>query len=130
LISVISGICFGATLSLLPTHVSKEWGTKHFATNWALLFPAITVGSFLLGSLLPGLVYDAQVKEGEKDCVGVWCFRYSFIISSGINLVCTLLALLLVWRHRKKEQAKLVEDDVVSQEKEKVKSESVVGSSE
>lgn len=122
LISAVSGVCFGATLSLLPTHVSKEWGTKNFATNWSLLFPAIMVGSFLLGSLLPGLIYDSQLKEGQKECIGVWCFRYSFIISSGINVVCTLLALLLAWMHRRKQKAKLFDEDVVKEEKEKVQS--------
>lgn len=100
--SVINGLCYGAIASVMPNYVAEEWGTKYFATNWGQLFPSVIIGTFVIGSFIPGMIYDAQVPKDEKECKGVYCYRWSFFATTILNFISVLLSILLFWLDKRK----------------------------
>jgi MFS family permease len=101
--SVFCGLCYGAMVAVMPNYVAEEWGTKYFATNWGQLFPSLMLGNFLIGSFMPGLIYDAQVPKDSKECKGVYCYRWSFMVTTGVNYISVILSMLLVWLYKRKQ---------------------------
>lgn len=111
--SVIIGFTFGAQLPMIFAIISELFGLKYFSTLFNCGQLASPIGSYLLNVKLTGMLYD---KEAEKDlikrglvrikgkeliCLGVHCYRKSFIILSSLTFFSALVSLVLVWRTRK-----------------------------
>ncbi|XP_024316379.1 uncharacterized protein LOC100836162 [Brachypodium distachyon] len=105
--SVILGFCFGAQWPLIYAIISELFGLKYYSTIYNLGALASPVGAYLLNVRVAGQLYDAEAARqhggtlpgrGDKTCVGVRCFRDSFLIITAATAAGALVSLLLVWR--------------------------------
>jgi hypothetical protein len=105
--SVILGFCFGAQWPLLFAIISEVFGLKYYSTLYNFGSVASPVGSYVLNVRVAGRMYDLEaLRQGGRrgkdlTCIGVRCFRESFLIIAGVTLLGALVSLLLVWRTRK-----------------------------
>ncbi|CAA7388092.1 unnamed protein product [Spirodela intermedia] len=114
--SVIIGFCFGAQWPLVFAIISELFGLKYYSTLYNFGAVASPVGSYLLNVKVAGQLYDREAekqraaglatavaaKAGGKDltCIGVKCFRLSFLIVTAVTLFGVLVSLMLVLRTR------------------------------
>ena len=106
--SVILGFCFGAQWPLLFAIISEVFGLKYYSTLYNFGSVASPVGSYILNVRVAGRMYDQEAlrqaggRRGSKDltCIGVRCFRESFLIITGVTLLGALVSLVLAWRTR------------------------------
>ncbi|KAJ4720709.1 protein NUCLEAR FUSION DEFECTIVE 4-like [Melia azedarach] len=111
--SIIIGFCFGAQWPLVFAIISEIFGLKYYSTLYNFGGSASPVGSYLLNVRVAGHLYDKEAKKqlaalgikrklGEDlNCVGVECFKLSFIIIVAATLFGVLVSLILVLRTRK-----------------------------
>ncbi|CAL4935787.1 unnamed protein product, partial [Urochloa decumbens] len=111
--SVLVGFCFGAQWPLLYAVISELFGLKRYPTLYNLGAIASPVGAYVLNVRVAGRLYDAEAARqhggalpaagggGDKTCVGVECFRRSFLIITAATATGALVSLVLVWRTRK-----------------------------
>ena len=108
--SVLTGLCFGAQWPLLYAVISELFGLRRYPTLYNLGAVASPVGAYLLNVRVAGWLYDAEAARqhggallaggGDKTCVGVECFRRSFLIITAATAAGALMSLVLVWRTR------------------------------
>ncbi|KAG6507363.1 uncharacterized protein LOC121981001 [Zingiber officinale] len=110
--SVLIGFCFGAQMPLLFAIISEVFGLKYFATLYNVGGLASPVASYVLNVRLVGYLYDREARKqngveassspGHQSltCMGVTCFRLSFLIITAVTAAGTLAMLVLVWRTR------------------------------
>lgn len=114
--SVIIGFCFGAQWPLVFAIISELFGLKYYSTLYNFGAVASPIGSYLLNVKVAGQLYDREAekqraaglatavaaKAGGKDltCIGVKCFRLSFLIVTAVTLFGVLVSFLLVLRTR------------------------------
>ncbi|KAF8668128.1 hypothetical protein HU200_052416 [Digitaria exilis] len=125
--SVIVGFCSGAQVPVLYAVISELFGLKRYPTLYNLGAIASPVGSYVLNVRVAGRMYDAEAARqhgggggggggGEKMCVGVECFRRSFLIVTAATVAGAVVSLVLVWRTREFYMgdiyAKFRDDDV------------------
>jgi hypothetical protein len=108
--SVIIGFCFGAQWPLLFSIISELFGLKYYSTLFNFAAVASPIGSYLLNVRVAGHLYDKEAekqlaalglqrKAGEDlNCIGVECFKLSFIIITAVTFFGTLVSLILVFR--------------------------------
>lgn len=111
--SVIIGFCFGAQWPLLFAIISELFGLKYYSTLYNFGGAASPVGSYLLNVRLVGHLYDLETEKlkvkglalksdgGEFTCIGVQCFKLSFIVVTAATFFGALISLVLVWRTMK-----------------------------
>ncbi|CAJ2630786.1 unnamed protein product [Trifolium pratense] len=111
--SVIIGFCFGAQWPLLFAIISELFGLKYYATLYNLGSVTSPLGLYVLNVRVTGHLYDKEGtkqlealglkrKEGQQlNCVGVNCFKLSFIIIAAATFFGAVISLLLVARTRK-----------------------------
>ncbi|KAI7733710.1 hypothetical protein M8C21_026466 [Ambrosia artemisiifolia] len=111
--SVIIGFCFGAQWPLIFAIISEIFGLKYYSTLYNLGGGASPVGAYILNVVVAGRLYDKEAqkqlsakgmtrKEGEDlTCVGVDCYKMSFLIITGATLFACLISFILVLRTRK-----------------------------
>ncbi|XP_044460930.1 protein NUCLEAR FUSION DEFECTIVE 4-like [Mangifera indica] len=111
--SIIIGFCFGAQWPLVFAIISEIFGLKYYSTLYNFGGSASPVGSYLLNVRVAGHLYDREAerqlvaagltrKDGKDlTCVGVECFKLSFIIITAATLFGCLISLILVLRTRK-----------------------------
>ncbi|XP_031257330.1 uncharacterized protein LOC116115315 [Pistacia vera] len=111
--SIIIGFCFGAQWPLVFAIISEIFGLKYYSTLYNFGGSASPVGSYLLNVRVAGYLYDREAekqmvasgltrKAGEDlSCVGVECFKLSFIIITAATLFGCLISLILVVRTKK-----------------------------
>ncbi|XP_062020955.1 protein NUCLEAR FUSION DEFECTIVE 4-like [Rosa rugosa] len=97
--SAIIGVCTGAITSIAVSITTELFGTKNFSVNHNVVVANISIGSFLFG-YSSALLYR---KEGNEDgsCLGMACYRSTFIIWGSLCTLGTTLALVLYARTRK-----------------------------
>lgn len=99
--TAIIGVCSGAITSISVATTTELFGTKNFSVNHNIVVANIPIGSFLFG-YLAALVYR---KEGHNahngKCMGMACYRTTFILWGSFCLFGTFLALILYARTRK-----------------------------
>ncbi|CAL5066684.1 unnamed protein product [Urochloa decumbens] len=106
--SVVIGFCFGAQWPLVFAVISEVFGLKYYSTLYNLGGMASPVGSYLLNVRVAGRLYDAQAErqggvgvgggKQERVCLGVECFRRSFLIITAATVLGAAVSLVLVWR--------------------------------
>jgi hypothetical protein len=110
--SVIIGFCFGAQWPLLFAIISEVFGLKYYSTLYNFGSVASPIGSYILNVRVAGHLYDKEANrqmralglkrnQGEDlDCVGVECFKLSFIIITAATMFGAMVSLILVMRTR------------------------------
>ncbi|KAJ1691770.1 hypothetical protein LUZ63_015925 [Rhynchospora breviuscula] len=105
--SVIIGFCFGAQWPLLFAIISEIFGLKYYSTLYNFGAVASPVGSYILNVRITGHLYDKEAqkqnttgKKGDLTCLGVQCFKESFLIITIVTFIGALVSLILVWRTR------------------------------
>ena len=99
--SMIVGFCFGAQWPLIYAIISEVFGLRYYATLYNLGAAASPVGAYLLNVCVAGRLYDAEAArqrgDGEsRTCMGVRCFRESFLIVTAVTVGGALVSLVLV----------------------------------
>ncbi|KAM7255564.1 hypothetical protein ACFE04_008462 [Oxalis oulophora] len=97
--AAIIGFCTGAFTSISVSTTTELFGVKNFGVNHNIVVANIPIGSFLFGSLA-AIVYRKEGK-GEDKCIGMSCYRNTFIIWGSLCLLGTVLASILYARTRK-----------------------------
>ncbi|KAJ3674673.1 hypothetical protein LUZ60_005289 [Juncus effusus] len=107
--SVIIGFCFGAQWPLLFAIISEIFGLKYYSTLYNFGAVASPVGSYILNVRITGHNYDTEAakqhvnsttRRGDLTCLGVQCFKKSFLIITIVTFVGAIVSLILVWRTR------------------------------
>ncbi|KAF0912734.1 hypothetical protein E2562_018978 [Oryza meyeriana var. granulata] len=104
--SVIIGFCFGAQWPLLFAIISEVFGLKYYSTLYNFGSVASPIGAYVLNVRVAGYLYDVEAAKqhggsldgGDKTCLGVQCFRKSFLIITAATVAGALVSLVLVWR--------------------------------
>lgn len=98
--SFLIGLSYGSIYGTMPSIVADSWGSKKFATNWALMGTG-PISVFLILSDYFGTVYDENSvwsKLGDvklKMCLkGKYCYWDVFALNSGI---CFFLIIAYFW---------------------------------
>ncbi|KAF2307433.1 hypothetical protein GH714_028529 [Hevea brasiliensis] len=111
--SVITGFCFGAQWPLIIAIISEIFGLKYFSTLYNFGSVATPVGTYILNVKVAGPLYDKQAlkqmkslglkREAGKElrCVGVHCYRISFLVITAATLFGFLISIILVLRTKK-----------------------------
>ncbi|KAJ6763714.1 MAJOR FACILITATOR SUPERFAMILY PROTEIN [Salix purpurea] len=97
--TAIIGVCTGAITSISVSTTTELFGTKNFGVNHNVVVANIPVGSFIFG-YSAALFYRREASEDGK-CMGMECYRNTFIIWGSLCLLGTFLALVLHARLRK-----------------------------
>lgn len=99
--TALIGVCSGAITSISVTTTTELFGTKNFSVNHNLVVANIPIGSFLFG-YLAALVYHKEGRNAyDGKCMGMACYRSTFIFWGFFCLFGTFLALILYARTRK-----------------------------
>ncbi|KAK7269727.1 hypothetical protein RIF29_22462 [Crotalaria pallida] len=108
--SVIIGFCFGAQWPLVFAIISEIFGLKYYATLYNFGGVASPIGLYVLNVRVTGHFYDKEAmkqlvasgvkrKVGQElNCVGVSCYKLSFIIITIATLGGAIISLILVAR--------------------------------
>ncbi|KAF8677899.1 hypothetical protein HU200_046383 [Digitaria exilis] len=107
--SVIIGFCFGAQWPLVFAIISEVFGLKYYSTLYNFGGMASPVGSYVLNVRVAGRMYDAEAARqrnggvgvgGKHDrvCLGVECFKRSFLLITAATVAGAAVSLVLVWR--------------------------------
>ncbi|KAK4274886.1 hypothetical protein QN277_018051 [Acacia crassicarpa] len=97
--TAIIGVCTGAITSLSVSTTTELFGTKNFSVNHNIVVTNIPIGSFVFGYLAAQIYHKEQGEDGK--CIGMECYRTTFIIWASLCFFGTLLALILHARTRK-----------------------------
>ncbi|KAI9108517.1 hypothetical protein K1719_020401 [Acacia pycnantha] len=92
------GISTGAITSIAVSTTTELFGTKNFSVNHNVVVANIPIGSFLFG-ISAALVYRKHGSHGK--CIGMDCYRSTFILWGSLCCLGTVLALILHARTRK-----------------------------
>ncbi|XP_054819869.1 protein NUCLEAR FUSION DEFECTIVE 4 [Prosopis cineraria] len=97
--TAIIGVCTGAITSISVSTTTELFGTKNFSVNHNVVVTNIAIGSFVFG-YLAALLYRKE-QDGDGKCMGMECYRRTFIIWGSLCFFGTFLALILHARTRK-----------------------------
>ncbi|KAL5582900.1 hypothetical protein UlMin_015342 [Ulmus minor] len=97
--TAIIGVCTGAITSISVSTTTELFGTKNFSVNHNVVVANIPIGSFLFG-YLAALVYNKETI-GDGKCMGMGCYRSTFIIWGCLCCFGTVVAVILYARTRK-----------------------------
>lgn len=98
--TAIIGVCTGAISSIAVSLTSDLFGTTNFGVNHNVLVANIPLGSFLFGFFAARL-YHKEGHGGGGRCIGIECYRGTFINWGSLSLLGTFLSLVLYARNRK-----------------------------
>jgi hypothetical protein len=100
--SVLVGFCFGAQWPLVFAVISEVFGLRRYSTLYNFGGMASPIGSYVLNVRVAGRLYDAEARrQGAGDggvCVGVDCYKRSFLVITAATVFGALVSLVLVWR--------------------------------
>ncbi|CAN6348683.1 unnamed protein product [Urochloa humidicola] len=107
--SVVIGFCFGAAQPLILATVSEIFGLKYYSTLYNLCGTASPVGSYVLNVRVAGRMYDREAaRQGAVaaaagkgvTCIGVRCYKESFLVITAVTVAAALVTVALAWRTR------------------------------
>ncbi|KAL5206126.1 hypothetical protein ABZP36_034335 [Zizania latifolia] len=105
--SVLIGFCFGAAYPMILAIISEVFGLKYYSTLYNVGNVACPVGSYILNVRVAGRMYDREAKRqgvaatAELTCIGVRCYKESFLIITAVTVAAALVMAVLAWRTRK-----------------------------
>ncbi|KAL3655348.1 hypothetical protein CASFOL_001134 [Castilleja foliolosa] len=99
--SILVGVGYGSQWSLMPTIASELFGKVHLGTIFNTITIAGPIGSYVLSVKVVGYIYDKEVSEYGKTCIGTRCFMLSFFIMASVTFAGFLVGLGLLFRTRK-----------------------------
>ncbi|KAH6581736.1 hypothetical protein BASA61_008955 [Batrachochytrium salamandrivorans] len=104
--SILFGISFGTTWTIMPVLVGEYFGFKNFGRNWGWMTVMPAFGGPALSALF-GSVYDHALKNGSGVelpsgiiCKGRECFSFSFGVGACLLFVSFVLVCILCIRRR------------------------------
>lgn len=98
--TAIIGVCTGAITSIAVSITTELFGTKNFSVNHNVVVANISVGSFVFG-YLSAIFYRNEGNQEDGRCMGMACYRSTFVIWGSLCFLGTGLALVLFARTRK-----------------------------
>uniref|UniRef100_A0A0E0MQ21 Uncharacterized protein n=1 Tax=Oryza punctata TaxID=4537 RepID=A0A0E0MQ21_ORYPU len=109
--SVLIGFCFGAAYPMILAIISEVFGLKYYSTLYNVGNVACPVGSYILNVRVAGRMYDREARRqgavavavGKKEltCIGVRCYKDSFLIVAAVTVGAAVVMAALAWRTRK-----------------------------
>lgn len=116
--SIVIGFCFGAQWPVIFAIISELFGLKHYSTLYNLVGSASPLGTYILSVRVAGNLYDFEAKKkqnltldlirasspvpaphrSELTCIGVSCFRETFIIMAIVSILGSIICGWLVMR--------------------------------
>lgn len=97
--TAIIAICTGAITSISVSTTSELFGANNFSINHNIVVANIPFGSFLFG-YMAAFLYHKQAADATGKCIGVECYKTTFMIWGFLCSFGTLLALILFARTR------------------------------
>ncbi|KAL5976624.1 hypothetical protein ACLOJK_020957 [Asimina triloba] len=108
--SVVIGFTFGAQWPILFAIISEIFGLKYYSTLYNFGAVASPLGSYILNVRVAGHLYDREARKqralglaptsGDLTCIGVHCYRLSFIIITATTVFGAFVAFVLAMRTR------------------------------
>ncbi|KAL6275540.1 hypothetical protein ACE6H2_019141 [Prunus campanulata] len=98
--TAIIGVCTGAITSIAVSITTELFGTKNFSVNHNVVVANISIGSFVFG-YLSAIFYRKEGNQEDGKCMGMACYRNTFVIWGSLCFIGTGLALVLFARTRK-----------------------------
>ncbi|KAG5727661.1 putative transporter MCH1 [Termitomyces sp. T112] len=95
-LSVGTGINYGAVFAVLPSIVSSGWGTANLGRNFGILSYAPFIGTPIF-SYLYAFISAANSDESEI-CQGTICWRVTFWVAT-VTSAAAVLGTLILWKH-------------------------------
>ncbi|KAK0597530.1 hypothetical protein LWI29_026219 [Acer saccharum] len=99
--TAVIGVCTGAITSIAVTMTTELFGAKNFSVNHNVVVANIPIGSFVYGYLAALVYHEEAGVNGDGKCMGIECYRRTFILWSSLCFLGTFLALALYVRTRK-----------------------------
>ncbi|KAJ7685074.1 MFS general substrate transporter [Mycena polygramma] len=96
-LSVGTGIAYGATFTVLPSIIASVWGTHRAGRNFGIVVYAPLTGTTVFSSLYAFISDSAYHTPTDGICRGSSCWRTTFRIAGGLQVVAILWSLIL-WR--------------------------------
>jgi hypothetical protein len=106
--SMVIGFCHGATQPLILAIKSELFGLKYYSTICNLGPTVCPVGTYILNVQVAGRMYDkvaARQSSGDlmvarkvATCIGVRCYRESFLIIAVATAAAAAMTATLAWR--------------------------------
>lgn len=88
--------------------ISELFGLKYYSTLYNFGGMASPVGSYILNVRVAGRLYDQEAKRQNLNragssakaltCIGVQCYKSSFLIITAVTVASALVMLVLSWR--------------------------------
>jgi hypothetical protein len=91
---LLSGLVFGGYWTIIPLAMGDLYGLGHVGANYKATTWAEAIGYLGLGRFVTARIYEAHCVGGSKTCIGVDCFRGTFLIAAGL---CLTAACSSVW---------------------------------
>ncbi|ONK70393.1 uncharacterized protein A4U43_C05F33250 [Asparagus officinalis] len=100
--TALLGICYGVQYSVMVPTASELFGLKHFGKIYNFMILGNPIGALLFSGLLAGYVYDKEAAKQHSGsfCYGPECFRLTFLVLSGVNVIGCALGIILTVRIR------------------------------
>ncbi|KAJ7046664.1 MFS general substrate transporter [Mycena alexandri] len=95
LLSLGTGIAYGATFTVLPSIIASVWGVQNAGRNFGIVVFAPLMGTTIFSYLYAFI--SAHHSPSEGLCRGPSCWQTTFWISGGFQIVAILGAVIL-WR--------------------------------
>ncbi|KAJ6496568.1 MFS general substrate transporter [Mycena vitilis] len=96
-LSVGTGIAYGATFTVLPSIIASVWGAHRLGRNFGIVVYAPLTGTTVFSSLYAFISNSAYHTPTDGLCRGSSCWRTTFRIAGGLQVVAVLWSLIL-WR--------------------------------
>ncbi|CAL5033500.1 unnamed protein product [Urochloa decumbens] len=106
--SMVIGFCYGATQPLILAITSELFGLKYYSTLSNFGPTVCPVGTYLLNVRVAGRMYDKEAARQAgvgnamagkvATCIGVRCFRESFLVIAVATAAAAAMAATLAWR--------------------------------
>jgi hypothetical protein len=100
--SVVIGFCLGAAQPLILATVSELFGLRYYSTMYNFCGTASPLASYVLNVRVAGRMYDREAaRQGNGvTCIGVRCYRESFLVITAVTVAAAVVTLALAWRTR------------------------------
>lgn len=107
--TLLVGIGYGSHWGIVPPILSELFGLKNFGMIYNFHIMSSPVGSLFFSGFLAGYLYDleaakqyaAGLTSSASTCVGASCFRWTFLIMTGVCVVGICLATVVSIRTRR-----------------------------